>query len=78
MSEDAPFSQDLENADLAIVGLPLEKAAPYLEQVGLVLIMSVFPGFGGQSFIPDVLEKVVYRNARGLLERIGALAPEST
>ncbi|MDJ0976407.1 MAG: ribulose-phosphate 3-epimerase [Planctomycetota bacterium] len=37
---------------------PVEKAAPYLEKCGLVLIMSVFPGFGGQSFIPDVLDKV--------------------
>jgi predicted TIM-barrel fold metal-dependent hydrolase len=35
-------------------------------------------GFRELDFEPDVLEKVVYRNARGLLERIGALAPEST
>jgi ribulose-phosphate 3-epimerase len=27
-------------------------------EVDLVLIMSVHPGFGGQAFIPDVLEKV--------------------
>ncbi len=37
---------------------PVEKAEPYLDDVGLVLIMSVFPGFGGQSFIPEVLDKV--------------------
>ena len=37
---------------------PLEKAEPYLEDVGLVLVMSVFPGFGGQSFMPEVLDKV--------------------
>ena len=37
---------------------PLERAEPYLDDVGLVLIMSVFPGFGGQSFMPDVLDKV--------------------
>ena len=30
----------------------------YLEQVDLVLIMSVFPGFGGQKFIKDVLIKI--------------------
>lgn len=29
---------------------------PYLEQMDQLLIMSVFPGFGGQSFIPGVLE----------------------
>ncbi len=35
--------------------------APFLnlvKEADLVLIMSVYPGYGGQSFIPDVLEKV--------------------
>jgi ribulose-phosphate 3-epimerase len=44
---------------------PLEKAEPYLGDVGLVLIMSVFPGFGGQSFIPEVLSKVRALKERG-------------
>ena len=44
---------------------PLEQAEPYLEKVGLVLIMSVFPGFGGQSFISDVLDKVRALRAAG-------------
>jgi len=30
----------------------------YLDQIDLVLIMSVFPGFGGQKFMPEVLKKV--------------------
>ena len=37
---------------------PLEAAEPFLDDVGLVLIMSVNPGFGGQSFMPEVLDKV--------------------
>ncbi len=45
------------------VGLVLNPATPVdildwtLEQLDLVLLMSVNPGFGGQSFIPHVLEK---------------------
>lgn len=37
----------------------VEEIYPYLDDVDLVLIMSVEPGFGGQSFMPEVLDKVV-------------------
>ena len=30
----------------------------YLEKIDLVLIMSVNPGFGGQKFMPEVLDKI--------------------
>ena len=35
-----------------------EAVEPYLDQVDLVLCMTVFPGFGGQSFIGEVMHKV--------------------
>ena len=36
---------------------PLESILPFVEQVDLVLIMSVEPGFGGQSLMPFTLDK---------------------
>ncbi|BAM04986.1 ribulose-phosphate 3-epimerase [Phycisphaera mikurensis] len=36
---------------------PVSWVAPYLDGLGLVLVMSVFPGAGGQSFMPEVLTK---------------------
>lgn len=36
---------------------PVEAILPFLSLVDLVLIMSVEPGFGGQSFMPEVLSK---------------------
>lgn len=35
-----------------------ESIAPFLADIDLLLCMSVFPGFGGQSFIADVLQTV--------------------
>lgn len=36
---------------------PVEKVEKEIPLCDMVLVMSVFPGFGGQSFIPDVLDK---------------------
>ncbi len=50
---------------------PFEAVQPYLGDVDLVLCMTVFPGFGGQSFIGDVMAKVALVRAR---VEAGALA----
>ncbi|MEM7308142.1 MAG: ribulose-phosphate 3-epimerase [Planctomycetota bacterium] len=44
---------------------PIERIADVLGEVELVLVMSVFPGFGGQSFIEDVLAKTAWLRERG-------------
>jgi ribulose-phosphate 3-epimerase len=38
--------------------VPLEKVEPLLGETDMILIMTVFPGFGGQAFIADVLPKI--------------------
>jgi ribulose-phosphate 3-epimerase len=38
---------------------PYEHVAPFLGDIDLLLLMTVFPGFGGQSFMDDVMSKVV-------------------
>lgn len=37
---------------------PIEKIQPFLELVDIVLVMGVNPGFQGQKFIPETLDKV--------------------
>jgi diaminohydroxyphosphoribosylaminopyrimidine deaminase/5-amino-6-(5-phosphoribosylamino)uracil reductase len=37
---------------------PFDQVAPFLGDIDLLLLMTVFPGFGGQAFIEDVMTKV--------------------
>lgn len=39
--------------------VPVENIFPVFHLCDMVLLMSVYPGYGGQKFIPEVLEKVV-------------------
>jgi ribulose-phosphate 3-epimerase len=48
---------------------PFEAYEPFLDRLDLLLLMTVFPGFGGQSFIGEVMEKV--RRTREELDRRG-------
>ncbi len=64
---------------------PVEEIIPYLSQIDMALIMTVVPGFGGQKFMPDMLEKVRtvrrYANSQKLnlnIEVDGGLNAENT
>jgi len=47
--------------------VPVSKIEPYIDKIDFVLVMSVFPGFAAQEFIPDVIPKI---------ERLRNIAPE--
>jgi ribulose-phosphate 3-epimerase len=53
-------------------GTPLSAIEEVLPDLDLVLLMTVNPGFGGQKFIPQTLDKI--RRCREMLDRAGSRA----
>ena len=53
---------------------PFERVIPYLDRLDLLLVMTIFPGLGGQKLMPETLTKVqqavAYRAEKGLHYRI--------
>ena len=63
---------------------PLSKISHLLENLDLLLVMTVFPGFGGQEFMADVLDKVgeansvrKSKNYRYIIEVDGGVTPDN-
>ena len=53
---------------------------PFLSDLDMILVMSVFPGFGGQSFMPEVLPKIKELRAMGFageIELDGGISPQT-
>jgi ribulose-phosphate 3-epimerase len=50
----------------------LEPLRDYVDQVEVLLMMTVRPGFGGQKFLPEVVPKI--KAARALVDELGATA----
>jgi len=59
----------------------VRRVAPWLDRCAMVLVMSVFPGFAGQKFIPEVLAKIpTLRDElgyKGEIEMDGGVSPET-
>ena len=51
---------------------PVQAIEPFLERAGLVLVMSVNPGYSGQSFMPETVSKVA--EVRRKLDALGSQA----
>jgi len=61
--------------------IDVKRLVPYLDKVDMVLLMSVFAGFGGQKFIPETMDKIRFirqqidsRNLPTLIEIDGGVS----
>lgn len=50
---------------------PIEKVAPFVEKLDVILLMSVTPGAEGQSFHPEIIEKIRYIKSKGWNPLVG-------
>jgi len=83
------LAQKIKNLDIkpAVVLNPhtnIEQIEYLIEYVDMVLLMSVNPGFGGQSFIPNIIEKasrlkelILQRNPECLIEIDGGVSDKN-
>lgn len=57
---------------------PAQALSPWLDAIDLILVMTVEPGFGGQAFMPQMMDKVRALRAmgyRGIIEVDGGVGP---
>ncbi len=64
-------SADVLPALVVKPGTPAESVFPYLSKIAMVLVMTVEPGFGGQSFMENMLPKI-----KAIREKANEINPE--
>lgn len=79
IESDSPVSETIDKIESAGVlpalvlkpATPAEAVFPYLHRIKMVLVMTVEPGFGGQSFMADMLPKI-----RAIREKANEVNPQ--
>lgn len=79
VESDSPVSETIDKIKSAGVlpalvlkpATPAEVVFPYLHRISMVLVMTVEPGFGGQSFMADMLPKI-----RSIREKANEVNPD--
>ena len=62
----------------AIRETPVEAVLPFLDELDMVLVMTVEPGFGGQSFMEPMMDKVRSLKSRGVFVEVdGGINPQT-
>lgn len=57
---------------------PVEAVLPFLDELDMVLVMTVEPGFGGQSFMESMMDKVRALKSRGVFVEVdGGINPQT-
>src|SRR5262245_20898224 len=74
LGDPRPLFDDIRKLDMRVglafePGTPYDAVQPYLGDIDMLLVMSVHTGFGGQPFIPEVLDKA--RAARAEIDARG-------
>ncbi|MET0919885.1 MAG: ribulose-phosphate 3-epimerase, partial [Acidimicrobiia bacterium] len=68
LGDPRPLFDELRGLDVGVglvlnPGTPVDDVLPYLGDIDLLLFMTVNPGWGGQAFIPEVLDKIALARA---------------
>ncbi len=68
---DAIKDKEMEVGLAINMDTPLEKIAPFVTLIDIILVMSIVPGFQGQPFIPEALDRIRELKSKNWLVKVG-------